>query len=479
MPYSALERRRRTMARRALYGSLLLVTAAVGGAWAVFQRPMAALGDMTWHEVAWDQDPVVRLLQQYVRVDSTPAGDELAAALLLATPLEAAGLEVHVERLGERHANLWAELPGEDPQALVLLSHLDVEPIHPRERWAEPPFAAVLDPPWLLGRGTFDMKSYAVAQVMALLRLAAEHPRPARTVRLIASSGEEQGSDLGVRWLLRERPELFADVWAVLTEGGVLEARALGNPKYWGTEFAQKQYVELRACSGSRERLEALERDVRELGLPLAPLRLPPEVAAFWQQYAPSRDREDLRQLVAAPQRPLREVQEFLALPKYLRSMLRDELVPMGIEEAAGGGYELRLLVHLLPGGDLEAALARLLPDWMTHGVTVLRHEVATAAAGSPLEHPAYLTLQQVLRQEHPELRTGPFLLPWTATDCRFLRLQEIPCYGFTPFFILTPDTLHVGSANERISLPGLRQGADLYERLVARLAAGPGLRGG
>ena len=67
----------------------------------------------------------------------------------------------------------------------------------------------------------------------------------------------------------------------------------------------------------------------------------------------------------------------------------------------------------------------------------------------------------------------GPFVLTTTATDARFLRPLGIPTYGFSPFLILAPDTLHVGLPNERIAVTGLVQGVELYRRVVASIAAG------
>ena len=58
------------------------------------------------------------MLQEYVRIDTTPTtGSELAGARFLAERLEAAGLEAHIERLGERGANLWAILEGRRSEA--------------------------------------------------------------------------------------------------------------------------------------------------------------------------------------------------------------------------------------------------------------------------------------------------------------------------------------------------------------------------
>jgi hypothetical protein len=46
-----------------------------------------------------------------------------------------------------------------------------------------------------------------------------------------------------------------------------------------------------------------------------------------------------------------------------------------------------------------------------------------------------------------------------------------VPSYGFTPFLLLTPDTLHVDNVNERLALHGYRIGVDLYAGLLQRLA--------
>src|SRR5581483_11561145 len=105
-------------------------------------------------------------------------------------------------------------------------------------------------------------KSYTAAQVMAVLALAARHEPLARSVILLATPDEEGGSDLGMRWLVRERPELVRRFWAVMTEGGVVEARTVDDPKYWGIDVGQKRFVELLACAPTRERLEALQKDL-------------------------------------------------------------------------------------------------------------------------------------------------------------------------------------------------------------------------
>ena len=471
MAYSPFERRRRAIARFALYTGLLVVTVATVTTLWVIGRPKDLGAEVAWSEVNWRHIPAVRLLQQYLRIDSTTlSGDEYAAALFLAGPLEAAGLEVTIERLGERQANLWAVLEGDDPNAIVLHSHLDTEPILTPESWAFAPFSGMLDPPWIYGRGSFDMKSYTIAQLMAVLALAAEQPRPARTVIFLATSSEERGSDLGVRWLLREHPELVSRFWGILTEGGIVEAVNLAEPiKYWGTEFAQKRYVEVIACSSSRERLEAMREDVAGTGRPLTGLELTDEVRDYWEVYAPTRHAAYIRRLLRDPEELLHDSDAVQRLPPYLRAQVRNEVHPFAVEPAADGGFALRLMVHLLPGTDLEETLDQFLPNWVTSGVTIQVVDRPSASGGSPRDHPLFEAVQAEISSAYPGQPVGPLFLPWTATDARYFRLAGIPAYGFSPFYILTPDTMNIGLANEKIALPGFDIGVGLYRRVLER----------
>ena len=99
-----------------------------------------------------------------------------------------------------------------------------------------------------------------------MLDLKKSGKRLRRSVVLLATGSEERGSDFGMRWILREHPELARRFWAVLTEGGVVEAVSDSDVKYWGTEFAQRRQVEVRLCSPRRERLDELRADVYAFG---------------------------------------------------------------------------------------------------------------------------------------------------------------------------------------------------------------------
>ena len=118
--------------------------------------------------------------------------------------------------------------------------------------------------PWIYGRGVFDMKSVAIAQMLAMIDLKKSGAPLERSVLFLATSSEERGSRLGVRRLIQLHPEMVRGFWAVLTEGGVVEARSRDEIKFWGTEIGQKRYADLLVCGGDRERARAGARAAAE-----------------------------------------------------------------------------------------------------------------------------------------------------------------------------------------------------------------------
>lgn len=471
-----LRRRRRNAARAALYASFLVTGAGVLALWSYIERSGPAVEVYDWR-ADYASEPAVQLLQRYIAVDtSETSGVPVAGLEFVAEHLRSAGIEPTLERVGEEDGVLWAVLEGDDPRAVVLHHHVDVDPILHPERWVQPPFGGVIDGPWLYGRGAFDMKSVGVAQIEAFLRLAeaaAVGRRPRRTVILLATTGEETGSELGTRWLLAKHPELVERFDVVLTEGGAVEGREQGDVKYWGTEFAQRRSLRITFCSDSRERLEDLEEDLRDGPWGWTGPELPPELTGYLAHYAPTRDREDWRELFGDPHRLARDPVTLEGLPPYVQSLFRNQVATLPPEETSGG-WEMRASLQLIPGADAEAVLAERFPPWKVHGVAMTVYDEGAADHGSPLDHPVLGEIEAVLAARYPEATIGPIYLPWTLTDSRFLRAHGVDAYGFSPFMVLTPEAISLmrwGTVNERIGLPGFLEGIEIYAELLERIA--------
>jgi acetylornithine deacetylase/succinyl-diaminopimelate desuccinylase-like protein len=467
--HSPLERQRRIVARVALYGSLALAVALGIGLVAFLHHTAASSLNAAWERVDYAHLPEVQLLQRYVQIDtSARTGSELAGARFLAAQLAAADIPAQIETVG-KHAILYARLEGSDPHALVLHNHIDVTDVDPKE-WFSPAFEARIELPWMYGRGVFDMKSVAIAELLALADVKRSGRPLRRSVVFLATGDEETGSTFGAQWFIRQHPDLVASFWALLTEGGTVEARTRSDIKYWGTEVGQKHFVDLLVCTSDRTRLDELWRTLRERGHTETDLVLLPIVRQVLSQYAQTRDRADLRGLLAHPDLLTHDVVAFRQLPPYLRSMLRDEVVAFEPKKGEHGDWEMRLKLHLLPGHRFEEARDRLLPAWLLGGLSTVVGEIGPDGPPSPVEHPVFRGIQQIIHRHFPAAPAGPFFLPWTATDARFFRAAGVPSYGFSPFPIMSTDTLQVDKANERLAMPGYVEGVAVYRELLRQL---------
>ena len=436
-----------------------------------FQRPTALDRDQEWTEIDYQKLPEVDLLRRYVRIDTTPTtGSELAGAKFLANELRALGLEPHVEQLGKTGANAWAVLEGKDPRALVLHSHIDVYPIQQPEAWNYDPFGAEIDQAWVYGRGVFDMKSLAIVQLLTLRDIVDSGKKPDKSIIFLATGSEEVGSEMGTRWILERHPELASRIWAVLTEGGVVEPTTRTDIQHWGIEFAQKQFANGYLCADSVKRLEAIREQILNWGREQAFLQITPEVETFVSAYAPTRVDLNYRDALENPRQRLLRPLAFDGLPAYLRTLFRNEIVAFPPEVDPNGGARMRLVVHLLPGQDIDTVRARLLPPWLIHGAALTLGPALGADHGSHITHPVFKSLVRAVSKRYPKAPVGPHFISWSATDARFFRQAGIPAYGFSPFVIFSTDSFRVDGPNERISLPGFMTGFDLYRDAVERM---------
>jgi acetylornithine deacetylase/succinyl-diaminopimelate desuccinylase-like protein len=466
-----IEKIQRRSAQIALWSSLLLCAGLTVGL-ARWLTPTIHFGrTVEWHAQDYEAMREVQLLQQYLRIDTTSdRGNEVVAAEWLAARLAEFGVVAEIERIDERHANVYATVEGDDPSALILHHHIDTDPVDPDLAWRFGAFDGAIDGPWIFGRGAYDMKSVGVAQLVALERLLEASPRPRRTVRLIATSSEESGSDLGMDRVVRMRPEILDGAFAFLTEGGFVEPTDLDTIKYWATEVGQKRAVWVELCHGDRAALEAIRADLLPLSTPLDAVRLDPFVRSYLEEYGPSRIDPFLAGLLSDPERAVADLGLFARLPRAYQTLLRNEAEVWTVEPAPGGGWRLTVVLLLLPNEDPQLALERFVPPHL-RGAAAMVVDWGHPSLISPLDHPAYLAIDRVLGRIYPEAPRGPAYLPVTSTDARFARAVGVPSYGFSPFLVFAADTLTMRAPNEKIGLPGYVAGVEAYAEVVQELA--------
>ena len=163
----------------------------------------------------------VDLAARIIQVDSTN-GNETAVAEVLAEYLADAGVEAELVARDPARANLVARIPGTGGgPSLAFVGHSDVVPADARD-WRRPPFGAEVDDDgYLWGRGAVDMKNEVAARTAAMASLARSGWRGSGDLLLLIVADEEDGSaEVGMNWLVRERPDI-ATTYALNEGGGI------------------------------------------------------------------------------------------------------------------------------------------------------------------------------------------------------------------------------------------------------------------
>jgi succinyl-diaminopimelate desuccinylase len=132
-----------------------------------------------------------------------PAGTESAAAAVVASALQALGLEVRLEEAAPGRPNVIADWSGSGAGPLLILEgHTDVVTEGDPSLWSVPPFGAVVRGGRLYGRGAADMKGGLAAAIGALAALGRAGVRLAGRVRF-AAVADEEGMMLGIKSFVR------------------------------------------------------------------------------------------------------------------------------------------------------------------------------------------------------------------------------------------------------------------------------------
>ena len=111
--------------------------------------------------------------------------------------------------------NLIATIEGTDSGkgCFWIMSHVDVVPPGEASLWTTDPWKVVVDQKdgkkCIIGRGVEDNQQGLVSSVLAALALIRQGIKPPKTVKLLFVSDEENGSNYGIGWLMKNHPSLF------------------------------------------------------------------------------------------------------------------------------------------------------------------------------------------------------------------------------------------------------------------------------
>ena len=429
------------------------------------------------------RDEAVGLMRELIRVDSSnPPGRETPAAMVVKAYLEAHGVACELVARDPDRANVVARLPGRGTgPSLALLGHTDVVPADAVD-WTHPPFDAHLDDEgYVWGRGTCDMKNELATRCVVIAELARTGFAPSGDLLLISQADEEDGTDeVGMPWLLAERPDLRCD-YAIDEGGGVRLELADGRVVYTlqvGEKATLPATVTALGEAGhasiptmGRNAVPLLAELIRRLDAHVTRKRLVPAIRGMVEALGvdPDRDLAVVAAEVAAlhPAFAL-EIDALLGItisPTLLTGSSARNVLP----GRASVGVDCRIL----PGdteADLERELAEALGDDIPHEVRL--DQGITGGTESPLGTDLHAALAGAVEALDP----GAVVVPQLSTgftDAAFVRQAfGTVAYGFWPVLRTPLDVYEGGMHNkdERIHVDDLGTAVALQLDVVRRL---------
>ena len=413
--------------------------------------------------------PEIRLLQDYVRID-TVTGHETPGARFLAALLEKNGVKAEVIESAPGRGNVYARLKGRrSGEGLLLLNHIDVMPAPP-EGWRKPPFRADIVFNQMWGRGTLDMKSIALCELEGFLAVARSGRAPERDIIFLGVADEERGGTWGTAWLLEHRPDIFEGVRYALNEGGITETKQ-ETLTYFGIETGSKMSVQLRLRAPTREQMEHVRIALEPYLSPRDPDRILPEVREFLHAIAPQRLEQ--RPLLEDVVRTVAEGKFWLLSRGYKELMQNVVFLPGVNTDDRGATMDVNL--YNLPDEDPDRRSAWLQSQISPFGAKI--DEVLAKSGPAPissLRTPLFALILREVRRQYGPVPVGPEILAASSNDSRYLRKHGITAYGIWPFEVDFFQTQGIHGINERIRIDWYMQGVALMRRLVVAYAFEP-----
>jgi acetylornithine deacetylase/succinyl-diaminopimelate desuccinylase-like protein len=417
----------------------------------------------------------------------TLAAQRMAARLLEAGYAKA-DVRVVVPPGFPLQGNLVARIPGTDAKrpAILLLAHLDVVEAKAAD-WKRDPFKLMEEGGYLHARGAVDDKAMAASFVDAFIRYREEAFRPARTLKLALTCGEETDSVFnGVQYLLANEPDALAAGFAV-NEGGSGRLDGHGRPVSFGVQVGEKIYQDFTLAATSPGGHSARPTDDNAIGRLAAavvridgyrfPVNMTAATQAFFRRSATQYDGQTARDLAAigsATADAFAFARVAAADPlwnAFLRTTCIATLISGGHAENAQPQHaEANVNCRIMPGESVEAVRSRLVEVVADPKIDItLADAPGPQPAAPPLDARIMQPVEAIVADMWPGVPVIPSLSSG-ATDGRFLNAAGIPTYGISGVF-RDPDGNGVHGLDERIRVTSLHDARVFLYRLVKAYA--------
>ena len=423
------------------------------------------------------ENEAVQILQDLIRIPSEnfgDRGDEHDVALYVQANLAEVGIESELISSAPGRTNVAARIKGaSDRPGLVLHGHIDVVPADAAD-WSVDPFSGVIHDGAVWGRGAVDMKDMDAMMLATVRSWARSGYQPPRDISLVFFADEEAGGAYGSRWMVENRPDVFAGCNEAISEVGGFSITLENQARLYLIETAQKGIhwmrlvAEGRAGHGSMvhpdNAVTAVAEAVARIGNYEWPLRRTKSVDELLErvaevlgvQYDPN-DPEPLVARLGPVARLVGATLRNTANPTRLNAGYKENVIPQSASAVIDGRF--------LPGfeDELNDTIRSLAGEKVR--VETITTDIALEAAfeGAMVEN-----MVNSILAEDPEGIPVPYTLSG-GTDNKALSNLGIKGYGFSPLKLpadLDFTALFHG-IDERVPVESLQFGARVLDRFL------------
>ena len=421
----------------------------------------------------------ISICQEMIRIPSVNhgegRGDEREIANYVVAKLAEVGIESELIVTGENRVNVVAKIVGVDQgrPGLVVHGHLDVVPVNAHD-WSVDPFGGEIKDGYIWGRGAVDMKDMDAMIIATVRAWKRANYIPPRNILLAFFGDEEAGSEFGSRYLVANRPELFAGYTEAISEVGGFSVTITGGHRLYFIEGAQKgiNWLQLTAKGDAghgsfinpKNAVTKLSAAIARIGSHEWPQVETKTGAKFWskiaelvgEKYDPTNVRPLLRHIGGAA-RMLGATIQNTSNPTMLSAGYKANVIPQTATAVVDGrflpGFEDELLntVKKLAGDEIEVEIL-----------------VRDKALEVEFEGPLVEAMKAAIAKYDPDGIPVPYLMSG-GTDNKALSDLGIVGYGFSPVR-LPPDldffSLFHG-VDERIPVDGLKFGVKVLNEFL------------
>ena len=440
-----------------------------------------------------DQQKFFELYKELVETDTTVTnGDCTLAAAQIATRLKAAGFaDDQITQFSvpdhPKEGGIVAVYPGTSKtlEPILLLAHIDVVAAK-RADWVRDPFTLIEENGYYYARGIADDKMMAATWADTLIRFKRDGYKPARTVKMALTCGEETDKAFnGAEYLANHKRDLVDAAFA-LNEGGGGDTDGKGKIVSQSIQVGEKIYQDYTFVAtnpGGHSSTPVRENAIYAMSDALLKIRdheFPMEFSdttrAYFAKAGAARSDDMGKAMVALSKNSGdAKAQAMVNTDRYFHSVLRTTCVGTMID----GGHAVNALpqrvsanvnCRIFPGHDpvkIGEELAGIIgnPD-----ITIRRVREDKPLASSPPLDPRIVGPMEVLSAKYwpgvpviPSMSTG-------ATDGLYFAAVGIPTYG-VPGSWGDPDGNGVHGLNERLEVRSVYVGRDYLFDLVKALA--------